>query len=444
VRLSSDEVAAATGGRRVGPDVTVDGAAIDSRSIRPGQLFVPVIAERDGHEFVDAALDGGAVAYLWARAPLMGSRRTATAVVVPDTSTALLDLGRAARARLAATVAVVGITGSVGKTTVKDLTAAALGAARRVAASEKSFNNELGVPLTLLNAPDDVEAVVVEMGARGRGHIGLLCTVARPTIGVVTAVAKAHTEMFGTLDEVAASKGELVEALPGGGTAVLNADDPLVAAMASRTPARVVRFGRGTGADVRATDVEVDDELRTRFVAETPWGRAEVRLAVRGEHQVANALAAMTAALAAGVPIDQVVPALAAEPSSPWRMALVTAVSGARILNDAYNANPASMEAALRALARLPARRRVAILGAMAELGPSAEDEHRRAADLAGRLGIDVVAVGTSWYGVEPLPAGDDHAVLSAVGSIGDDDAVLVKGSRVAGLERVAERLVQG
>jgi UDP-N-acetylmuramoyl-tripeptide--D-alanyl-D-alanine ligase len=439
MRLTTDEIAAATGGRRVGPAVVVDGVAIDSRSIRPGQLFVPVVAERDGHEFVDAALAGGAPAYLWSRAPVLGARRSATAVVVADTAAALLDLGRAGRARFDGVV--VGITGSVGKTTAKDLTAAALGAARRVAASDKSFNNELGVPLTLLNAPDGVEAFVVEMGARGPGHIALLCGVARPTIGVVTSVAKAHTEMFGTLEEVAASKGELIEALPASGTAVLNADDALVDAMAARTPATVVRFGRRTGADVRAVDIVVDDELRPRFVIESPWGRAEVRLGVRGEHQVTNALAAAAAALAAGVPLEAVAPALVAEPASPWRMALATAGSGARVLNDAYNANPASTAAALRALARLPARRRVAVLGLMAELGPSTEDEHRRVAELAERLGISVVAVGTPWYGPDPVPAGDDDAALAAIGPLGPDDAILVKGSRVAGLERLAQRL---
>jgi UDP-N-acetylmuramoyl-tripeptide--D-alanyl-D-alanine ligase len=438
MRLSSDEVAAATGGRRVGPDVAVDGAGIDSRSIRPGQLFVPVVAERDGHEYVDAAVDAGATAYLSSRAPLLGTRR-ATAVVVADTSAALLDLGRAARARLGDVV--VGITGSVGKTTVKDLTAAALGAARRVAASDRSFNNELGVPLTLLNAPDDVEAVVVEMGARGRGHIALLCDVARPTIGVVTAVAMAHTEMFGSVEEVAVSKGELVEALPADGTAVLNADDPRVEAMADRTSARVLRFGLGGAADVRAVDVDVDDELRPRFVLESPWGRADVRLGLHGEHQVGNALAAAAAALAAGVDLEAVAPALAAAPCSPWRMALATAPSGARILNDAYNANPASTAAALRSLARLPARRRLAVLGVMAELGSTAEEEHGKIAALADGLGIDVVAVGTPWYGVEPAPAGDDDTVLAAIGPLGADDAVLVKGSRVAGLERLAERL---
>ena len=439
MRLSTDQIAAATGGRRIGPDVEVDGAGIDSRLIRPGQLFVPVVGERDGHEFVDAAVEAGAAAYLWARAPALGVQRAGTTVVVvPDTGRALLDLGRWVRSRTGDLV--IGVTGSVGKTTVKDLAAAALGTTFRVAASEGSFNNELGVPLTLVNAPDDVEAAVVEMGARGRGHISLLCDIVRPTIGIVTAVAMAHTEMFGTITDVAESKGELVEALSATGTAVLNADDPLVSAMADRTQARVLRFGTEPAADVRAVDVRIDDDLRARFVIDSAWGRADVRLGVRGEHQVANALAAASAALVAGVPVADVARGVAAEPLSPWRMALSRAPSGALVLNDAYNANPASMAAALRAVARLPARRRTAVLGVMAELGPFAEDEHRRVADLARELGIELVAVGTPWYGVEPVPDGD--AALAAIGPFGEGDAVLVKGSRVAGLERVAAALL--
>ena len=324
---------------------------------------------------------------------------------------------------------------------MKDLAAAALATTFRVAASERSFNNELGVPITLLNAPDDVEAVVIEMGARGRGHIALLCEVARPTIGVVTAVAMAHTELFGTIDEVAVSKGELIEALPAGGTAVLNADDPLVAAMADRSEARVLRFGVGPDADVRAVDVRVDDELRPRFTIESAWGRADVHLGVRGEHQVANALAAAAAALTAGVAVDDVARGLAAEPASPWRMALATAPSGVVVLNDAYNANPASMAAALRALARIPARRRVAVLGVMAELGPAAEAEHLRVAALAQYLGVEIIAIGTPWYGIEPVPDGD--RALAALGPLGEGDAVLVKASRVAGLEKVAAAMLQ-
>ena len=434
MRLRTDDIAAAVLGDHHGPAVTVDGAAIDSRLVEPGQLFVAIVAERDGHEFIGGAVERGAVAALCER----HQPANATAIVVDDTRAALLDLGRFARERLPDTV--VGITGSVGKTTVKDLTAAALAAARRTHANVQSFNNELGVPLTLAGAPDDVEAVVVEMGARGKGHIALLCSVARPTIAVVTVVALAHAEMFGTLDAVAEAKGELVEALPDDGTAVLNADDALVAAMARHTRARVLRYGvEHRDVDISADDVRVDDELRASFRLHTPTGAAEVRLGVRGAHQVANALAAAGAAIAAGVDVDAVADGLARAQPSHWRMALARTASGAVVLNDAYNANPTSMAAALDALAALPARRRVAVLGTMAELGPDSDFEHRRIADYAEQLGVQVIAVDAPQY--ERLVVADADAAVDALGPLGEGDAVLVKGSRVAGLELLAERL---
>ncbi len=275
--MRTSEVAAATGGRLTGPDVTVSGAAIDSRLVAGGELFVPVVAERDGHDFIPAAVAAGAAAYLTARpVEAAGGRPRATAVVVSDTGEALTALGRHARDRLAAAVGarVVGITGSVGKTSVKDLLGVALAARWRTTASAGSFNNELGVPLTLLGAPGDAEALVVEMGSRGRGHVAALCAVARPSVGVVTRVAAVHTETFGTLDDVAEAKGELVAALPAAGVAVLNAADPRVAAMASRTSARVLTFG--ASGDVRAEDVRLADDLRPAFRAVTPWGAVDV------------------------------------------------------------------------------------------------------------------------------------------------------------------------
>lgn len=433
MRFRSSELAAATGGVLHGPDVEVDGVTTDSRSVRPGQLFVPLVGERDGHDFVATALAAGAAATLTHEAVPDG----ATAIAVADTAAALLDVGRLARRRLGSLV--VGITGSVGKTSVKDLTAAALARRWRTAASEKSFNNEIGVPLTLANAPEGTQAAVIEMGARGRGHIRLLCDVAHPTIGVVTAVAPAHVELFGSVEQVAEAKSELVEDLPAAGTAVLNADDERVAAMAARTPAHVVRYSlRGArGADVVAEDLVLDEELRPRFVLRTPAGSLEVVLRVRGEHQASNALAAAAAALAAGVPLADVAAGLADAELSPWRMDLRRAPSGAWVLNDAYNANPASMEAALRALASLPATRRIAVVGTMAELGAEGPAAHLAVASLAADLGIDLVAVGTDLYGVDPVD--DPHAAL---GTLGDGDAVLVKGSRVAGLEALAAALL--
>jgi UDP-N-acetylmuramoyl-tripeptide--D-alanyl-D-alanine ligase len=237
---------------------------------------------------------------------------------------------------------------------------------------------------------------------------------------------------------VAQAKGELVEALPAAGTAVLNADVPAVAAMAGRTRARVVTFG--AAGDVRATAVELDDELRPHFTLDSPWGDVEVQLGVRGEHQVANALAAAAAALACDVPLDRVADGLLVAEASPWRMDLRQAPSGAAILNDAYNANPASTTAALQALARLDADRRTAVLGPMAELGDRAEAEHLGVAARARLLGVRLIAVGAPAYGAEADHVADLDDAFVALGPLGTGDAVLIKGSRVAGLERLAER----
>jgi UDP-N-acetylmuramoyl-tripeptide--D-alanyl-D-alanine ligase len=435
MELRCTDLANATGGRLDGPDVAVNGASIDSRSIVPGQLFVPVVAERDGHAFVVAALARGASAYLTSAPPQGGS-----AIVVDDTLVALQSAGRLARSTLADATPVVGVTGSLGKTSVKDLLAAVLSGRLRTAASERSFNNELGVPLTLLNTPDGTEAVVVEMGARDAGHIADLCAIAAPTIGIVTRVAAVHTEIFGTIDDVARAKGELVRALPASGTAVLNAGDDRVAAMAAETDATVVTYGNG-GA-VHATDIALDDSLRARFHLRSPWGDAEVLLGARGVHQVENALAAAAAALVCGLSLEDVVSGLATGVLSPWRMELTTTPSGAVVLNDAYNANPTSMAAALEALAAVPAERRVAVLGVMAELGEGSDAAHMVIGTLAARHDIRVIAVDAPGYGGEDVP--DIEAALAALGPLTEGDAVLVKGSRVAQLERLAARLMAG
>jgi len=433
VKFLASEIASAVGGALVGPDVEVHGAAIDSRLVRPGQLFIPVAGERDGHDFITAARDAGAAASLTSREPESGL----TSIVVPDVSAAFSTLGAYARTRLDERV--VGITGSVGKTSTKDLTAAALGGLHVVTASEKSFNNELGVPLTLVNAHDDTDVAVIEMGARGAGHIAWLCEIARPTIAVVTAVELVHAELMGDLDAIARAKGELPASLPPGGVAVLNGADERVAAMAGRTAARSILYGIDDG-DVRASGIELGPDLRARFRLESAWGSSDVHLGVRGLHHVGNALAAATVALVCDVPIDEVAAGLEASELSPWRMDLQTAPSGARVLNDAYNAGPASMEAALRAVAHLDVPRHHAVLGPMAELGERGPAEHRRLAALARDLGVEVIAVGTSDYGVAPVSGADE--ALEALGQLGPDDAVLVKGSRVAGLEQVAERLL--
>lgn len=431
LRLS--DVAAASGGVLVGDDVVVDGVSIDSRTLRPGSLFVPIVAARDGHDFIVDARAGGAVAHLSSR-----PGGPEPHVVVDDTTHALQQVALAARRER--DPAVVGITGSVGKTTTKDLLHAALAPCRRVHASTRSFNNELGVPLTLLNAPDDAEVVVTEMGARGIGHIALLCSIAEPSVGVVLAVGAAHTELLGDLEGVARAKGEMVEGLARSGHAVLNADDPRVAAMAARTAATVITYG-STG-DVRARDLSVDDELRPRFVVDSPWGSAPVRLASAGVHSVGNALAAITAAMIVGGDLDAVAGGLGDAEVSPWRMEVGRSPSGATVINDAYNANPMSLHAAIDALLALAATRRVAVLGFMAELGECHLAEHRRVGERLRAENIELIAVGTADYGGTVVDDVDAAVELLDPSTLAAGTAVLVKGSRVAGLELLAGRLL--
>jgi UDP-N-acetylmuramoyl-tripeptide--D-alanyl-D-alanine ligase len=433
MRFAIEEVAGAIGGVVEGPAVEVHGVSADSRSLRPGQLFVPLNDRRDGHQFIGDAVAAGAPAYLTA-GPVVAR---ATAVVVADTGAALSAIGRSARARIGELV--VGVTGSVGKTTVKDLLASVLATTYVTASSVRSYNNEIGVPLTLANAPDGTEAAVVELGARGIGHIRSLCAIARPTIGVVTRVGSAHTEFFGDLDAVARAKGELVEALPATGTAILNADDPRVLAMASRAPGAVVLFGLGAGSEVTARDVVMDHLARPAFRLVTPAGDVGVRMGLSGSHQVANALAAAGAASAAGVPLGAIAEGLGSAAPAPWRMNVLSTASGAIVVNDAYNANPSSMHAALEAVMAIEGRRRVAVLGRMAELGASSHDDHLTVAAEASALGIEVVAYRTDEYGMTPV--GSPEELARRLLPLGPGDVVLVKGSRDAGLEALADLL---
>ena len=436
-----------TGAELAGASIAVAhvaGVSIDTRSLQAGQLFVALKAERDGHDYLDAAFAAGAPAVMvgWGRTP-SHLRNSRAVIEVADTVAGLWSIGRSARKRLSGPV--VGVTGSVGKTSTKDLAAAAIAPAKSVVASPRSYNNELGLPLTLANAPEGCEVAVLEMGARGHGHIARLCDLASPDIGVVTAVAEAHIEMLGDLDGVARAKGELVEALPAGGTAILNGDDWRVRRMQSRGLARVVFYSvshdasKPGKADVVAENVTLDDELRPTFNLRSPWGSALVRLEARGLHQVGNALAALSVAGVVGVEMSAAAGALRDAPISPLRMQVHKTRSGTTLIDDSYNANPASMAAALRALKAIPARRHVAVLGMMAELGDSTSVEHRKIARMAADLGIDVVAIGTSEYGQQPLEGSSE--LLDAVGEGGKELAVLVKASRAAGLDAVAARL---
>jgi UDP-N-acetylmuramoyl-tripeptide--D-alanyl-D-alanine ligase len=429
MRFEAVDATAAVGGRLVGPNVAIDGVSFDSRSLAPGQLFVPLVADRDGHEFIQGALARGAAAYLTSR-PAEGG----TAIEVPDTLRALMQLAAAMRPRFVGPV--IGITGSVGKTSTKDLAWAALATTKRTWANERSFNNEQGLPTTLLNAPADTEVMVLEMGMRGFGEIAALCDVAHPTIGVVTRVAEAHSDRVGGIDGVAQAKSELVRALPAHGTAVLNADDSRVRAMSAATTADVLLYGEASDAHVQVSNVVLDEMARPSFQLRSPWGAVAVSLGVSGRHMVSNAAAALACVGLVGGDLEAAAAALADVGLTAMRMEVQRTASGAIVLNDSYNANPTSMRAALDALAALPVPRKRAVLGLMAEISDPVA-EHLAVVEYATGLGIEVLAYGTTLYG---LPLVEDP--IAALGSLAGGDAVLVKGSRVVGLERVAAALV--
>lgn len=395
---------------------------------------MPIVAERDGHDYIDAALDRGAAAYLTQRRPERGS-----GIRVLDTGASLTRLGHMARESL--TGPVIGVTGSVGKTSTKDLIAAACAAACPTHANPASFNNELGLPLTLLNAPDDTVVTVLEMGARGLGHIRTLCEVGRPTIGVVTRVALAHGEQFGTIDQVEQTKGELVEALPADGFAVLNIGDPRVAAMAARTDAEVLTYGVERG-DFAVTELVLDGELRPSFVLRTPHGPFEVRLEARGAHMADNAAAAVAAASAAGVRPEVAIRGLVGATTSTGRMSVEASRAGGMVINDAYNANPTSVAAGVAALSAMEADTRIAVLGFMAELGSDSDALHRETAEQVVAAGIRLVAVAAPGYGSSAEHVADPAGAFELLGPPGPGTAILVKGSLVAGLQPLARAFV--
>jgi UDP-N-acetylmuramoyl-tripeptide--D-alanyl-D-alanine ligase len=457
MRLTAEEIAEATGGALSGDAATsADSYGIDTRRLESGGCFIALQGERDGNDFVPDAWKRGATIAVVTRSPRRVAKGRAV-VRVPDSLVALGALGDFARHRLP-DATVVGITGSAGKTATKDLLAAALDATHRVHASPESFNNEAGVPLTLLAADGDTEVVVTEMGARFPGNITELCTIAEPQVGVITHVGMAHAGLLGGPEGIARVKGELLEALDRDGIAVLDANDPFTPALSARTRARVLTVSAGASptADVRAVDVVLDDELRPRFVLETPWGTTPVCLSVRGEHQAVNAAMAATVALELGAPLDQVAEGLAKAVTAAWRMDVVRTPEGITVVNDAYNASPTSMAAALQSFRRVAVakrKRRFAVLGEMLELGDHARDEHERIGRLAVECGIDfVIAVGA---GAQPIAegarvAGGDKVIEvdDADGALAEvseharpGDAVLVKASRAVGLERVAEAL---
>jgi UDP-N-acetylmuramoyl-tripeptide--D-alanyl-D-alanine ligase len=454
IPMTLEEIASAVGGAVDGDPTTVVSApaTFDSRHVEAGGLFVAVAGERtDGHDHAQAAHAAGAAAVLASRATGVPS------VLVDDPVEALGRLARHVLDRLDVTV--LALTGSQGKTGTKDYLGQVLATAGPTVATAGNHNNELGVPLTVLRAEASTRYLVVEMGARGIGHIAYLCSIAPPSVAAVLNVGTAHLGEFGSREAIAQAKGEIVEALPATGTAVLNADDALVAAMVSRTAARPLAFGHGGQVTWRA--LELDELGRPSFELGYDGAWHPVRLVQPGAHQVANAAAAAAMAIAVGLSLGRVAEALsAARPVSRWRMELDQRADGLVVVNDAYNANPASMVAAIGSLVeigRRGPRRTVAVLGEMKELGPGALEDHRAVGRAAAEAGVDVlVVVGEAARGIAEgaeATAGWAGSVVRTVGreqacewvrdNVSADDAVLVKASRGAALEVVAECLLE-
>ncbi len=438
MKLTAFEIAEYLQSELIGPDATIEGVSIDSRSTAPGELFVPIVAERDGHEFIVKAVEKGAALYLTAKQP--ESDVEASAVMVEDTSQALESLGALARSRFDGQL--IGVTGSVGKTTTKDLIYAACSSHIATYANEGSFNNEIGVPLTLLRAPEDTKVLVSEMGARGVGHIQHLCEYVKPTVGVITKVASAHTELFGSIEAVAQGKGELAEAIDASGTVVLNADDPHVIAMEKRTQASVLTYGIGRG-DLRAGNIVVDGDLSVRFTLFYNGESYEVPLSFKGEHMVPNALAALGASIAVGVDLQKAIAGIARAVPSKARMDVRNNAKGQLIINDAYNANPVSVRAALKSLQASDASTKVAVLGLMAELGDEGPQEHSSIAEEAADTGVRVIAVNCPAYGDAAEHVKDKASALAVLEELSDDAAILVKGSNSLRLDELAHELLK-
>jgi UDP-N-acetylmuramoyl-tripeptide--D-alanyl-D-alanine ligase len=452
----------------------------DSRKVTPGGLFLALPGARaDGHDHAAAAIAAGAVAVLAARpvgvpailvrpSRAVDSRASVLEHDADGSGAAVLD----ALARLASFVAaelvtggltIIGVTGSSGKTSTKDLIAAVLAPLGQVVAPPGSFNNELGHPWTVLRATPDTDFLVLEMSARHPGNIAELAAIAPPSVAVVLNVGTAHLGEFGSRDVIAATKAELPQAVPPSGVVILNVDDAAVAAMADMTAARVVRVSRSGPADVWADDMRLDELARPRFRLHARDFEVPVALAVHGDHQVANALCAAAVALECGATAEQVAAALAdAGPASAHRMEVTTRPDGVTVINDAYNANPDSMRAGLQALAWMASeggRRGWAVLGEMAELGEDAISEHDRIGRLAVRLDVSrLIVVGTgrsiramhdgavmegSWGGEATMVDDADAALALLRAELRPGDVVLVKASNAAGLGALAQALVR-
>lgn len=450
IALRLSEVVEIVGGTLHGPDVSITGPVVtDSREAEPGSLYVARVGEKsDGHRFAAAAAEAGAVATLGSR-PVDAT----PTVVVDDVQAAFAALSRGVIDRVPG-LNIVGITGSSGKTSTKDLLGQVMAQDGPTIAPQGSYNSEVGVPLTVCRIDAATRHLVVEMGASGVGHIAYLTAIAAPRIGIVLNVGHAHVGEFDSIEQIADTKAALVEALPADGVAILNLDDPRVAAMAARTTARVLGVGYGPDADYRAVDVHLDQTGRAGFTLVTAQQRLGVTLAVHGEHHVRNALAVLAAAAESGIDLADAVRDIGtAAAQSRWRMEVHQLTDGMTLVNDAYNANPESMRAALVALAQMGrGRRTVAVLGAMRELGESSTEAHRAVGSEAAARGIDVVvAVGPDAGAVADAaeqagvqvhrPTDPDSAYELLISDLQPGDVVLFKSSRDSGLRYLGDRI---
>ncbi|MGI6604581.1 MAG: UDP-N-acetylmuramoyl-tripeptide--D-alanyl-D-alanine ligase [bacterium] len=457
-QVTVGEIVQVTGGRLLSGhlDSTVTGFATDSRQIKPGDAFVALVGERvDGHNFVSSVLAGPAVAALVMAVPEELPPRKAV-IQVEDTVSALLKLGAWYRRRFA--VRTVAVTGSTGKTTTKDLIAAALNSKLCTLKNEGNLNTEIGLPLTLFNLGTQHEAAVVELAMRGPGQIARLAQVARPEVGVITNVGVTHIEVLGSQENIAAAKGELLDELPGSGLAILNGDDPWVRKQAVRSRARVAYYGMGAEVDFRATGVELLGSEGLRFQVSGPCGKGEVFLPLPGEFNVLNALAAVAVGHYFGLELSEIQKGLAAFRPSAMRLNLVKRSDGALIIDDSYNANPTSMRGALETLLQVAkGRRTVAVLGDMLELGSVAQEAHREVGRLVARLGVDVLITGGSLAaGIAAAARGEatapkavfvcadqEAAAKVAQEEVLPGDVVLIKASRGMRFETVVSALSQ-
>jgi UDP-N-acetylmuramoyl-tripeptide--D-alanyl-D-alanine ligase len=440
-------------------DKRFEGVSIDTRTLAEGALFFAIRGPRhDAHAFLEDAVRRGAGGLVIERGHTLTELPAALPVVVVDDTTRALG-AVAAGHRCGFTGPVVAITGSNGKTTTKEMCAAILAVTGPCLKNRGNLNNAYGLPLTLLEREAEHRALVVEIGMNHRGEIAPLAAIARPSVGVVTNVGSAHIEHLGSREEIAKEKGELVAALEPEATAVLNADDDLVMIQAGRTRARALTFGRGSAADVRAEHVTALGERGFAFDLVSPGGRVAVHLGTIGESVVINSLAAAAAALAAGASLEHVAEGLARVEPVQGRMERIALPRNIIVLDDTYNANPQSMEVALRSLASLKGKSRgIAVLGDMGELGAAAREAHRSAGALAARLGLDYVfalgehaaeiAEGARGAGMarDRVRVDSDHEGTSrgVAAVLRGNDWVLVKGSRSMRMEKIVESLTRG